>query len=152
MLFSQISGDVGDWTSGFAGSFSLNYRILPITDKMDLTGRYSYQPIDVLVKVNQGQYRGVADIHLFGSYLSYILKKNLRLTGGLDIGIADVRLDSINSIPEGSEDPEGSGFAAKIDTGIQWKFHDKVWFGSSLAVNLGSISGWSLGIQTTFVM
>lgn len=151
-VFHSLKGEVGDWATGFGGGILMRFRVAKFSEKLSLQATYNYSPVDVLVTVNRDQYRGVVDRHLAGVALDYNIKRNLKFANRLDLGFSDIRLDAINTIDEGNDDPEGNGFAAQISSGLLWEFQDKLWFGGSLALATGNFTGLSAGVQTVFVM
>ena len=141
----SLAGSTGDWSSGFGGGFSTGYQVTKFGKKpIKIFATYSYSPIDVIVDQDSSQYRGVVEAHYFGAMGTMALDKKLSVYANADLGLVSAKLDSINTIPAGAEDPEEDGAAIRIGGGAHWLFKDNVAIGGGINIAAGSFTGWDV--------
>ncbi|MCX6127561.1 MAG: hypothetical protein NTX25_00685 [Proteobacteria bacterium] len=148
----NLSGREGGWHSGTNGDFELGYRIANLMQKIDVFGTFHYRPVDVTVDANQRQYRGIVESQLFGAKAKFALNTRLAALVSAELGLTQVHLNSIDSLPSVDQALEKSGVDLNLGAGVSYLVLDRLGVGSRLALGVGTFKTIQFGIDLRFLL
>ncbi|MFW7378183.1 MAG: hypothetical protein ACOH5I_05210 [Oligoflexus sp.] len=149
IAWTSLSADKGGWHAGYASDLVAGYLLTKMMqDRLWLYGTVRYLPIDVVVKHNAQEYRGIVESYLFGSLASYRQGK-IAYQVGAEIGASAAKIYAMESYAK-DKDLEQSGVNLTASAGLTWRVKDGVHLGTRLLLGAGTFTSIQAAANVSF--
>jgi len=88
----------GSWQASGMSDFSVGYRLLPLTARINFAGTYRYAPVALSGQVNAHSYRGVWETHYLGARADSNVASSVRLVASGELGFLHAALRSTDGL------------------------------------------------------
>jgi len=148
----SLSADKGDWVSGATADLEAGYRFMTLMQKFDLFGTFRYRPVEITVKADQREYRGIVESYLFGAKGRMALNSKLAINASAELGASQTHLNSIDTLPNVDQSLEKSGVDLSLGGGVSYLVLDKLAVGTRLALGTGAFKTIQFGFDLRFLL
>jgi hypothetical protein len=150
LSWTNIDGDKGGWHSSVTSDVTGGMRFFEMwQDRLRLYGTLRYLPVDVVVKYQGFEYRGVVESYLGGVLASFRILDKLYVDGAFEAGLAKSALNPLE-IATDDQSLESEGVQTTLSTGITWRLRERVRLGSRLFVGAGTFRSIQWAAHVSF--
>ena len=114
----------GSWQASGMSDFSLGYRFLPPTARINFAGTYRYAPVALSGQVNGHSYRGVWETHYLGARADSTVASSVRLVASGELGYLHAALRTTDGLP-GESSAAHSGAVVALGGGADYLMLDE---------------------------
>ncbi len=148
----NLSADKGDWASGAMADLEAGYRFMTLMQKFDLFGTFRYRPVEITVKADQREYRGIVESYLFGAKGRMAINSKLAINASAELGASQTHLNSIDTLPNVDQSLEKSGVDLSLGGGVSYLVLDKLAVGTRVALGTGAFKTIQFGFDLRFLL
>lgn len=149
LAWASLSADKGGWHAGFTSDLVAGYRVAKLMkNRLWLYGTVRYLPIDVVVKYQSLQYRGIVENYLFGTLANYRQGKVI-YQAGVELGVTNSKIYPLEFY-EKDRSLEKSGVNLTISTGMTYSPWDGIHLGGRLFLGAGTFTSIQTAANVSF--
>lgn len=149
LAWTSLSSDKGGWYSSMASDLIAGFRYAKLlNDRLWLYGTIRYLPVDVVVKHNSQEYRGIVESYLFGTQANYRYKK-ANFQAGLEVGPTNSTIYAIESYTKDNS-LEKDGVNMTLSAGASWSLVEGFQLGTRVYVGGGTFSSIQAAANVSF--
>lgn len=147
----NLSSNKGGWHSSITSDLTVGYRVAKLMrDRLKVFTTLRYLPVDVIVKHEGTEYRGVVEHYQFGGLLSF-QQRDLLFEGGAELGGVISGLNALDNLPKDSS-LERSGVNFTLHTGLGWRPIEQVQVGGRVYLGVGIFSSIQVAAHVSFAL
>ncbi len=147
----NISAKSAGWHSAVAADLELGIKTLQLANNINVFATYRYLASDITANADQRSYRGIVEIHHFGSKAHMLLKEKLLAFASGELGLVQTHLTPSDGRIGTDKDLQKPGVELTLGGGVSYTVLDKLGVGARVAFGSGTYNSVQLGLDLRFL-